>query len=84
MEGWIKGCAVQLPDAVIESLRQLLDDSDSYQFAVGDLINDVLVEFDQIKRSDLIKQMADRTGADRSTLRDRHNVAKFYPKVIRK
>ena len=74
---------VQLPDALIETLRQLLDDGDKYQFAIGDFISEVLVEFDQIKRSDLIKQMADRTGADRSTLRDRHNVAKFYPQDVR-
>ncbi len=84
MEGLTRDAPVLLPDALIETLRQLLDDAESYQWATGDFIMDVLVEFDQIKRSDLIKQMADRTGADRSTLRDRHNVAKFYPKVIRK
>ena len=44
---------------------------------------DVLVEFDQIKRSDLIKQMAVRTGADRSTLRDRHLMSRFYPEAVR-
>ncbi len=74
---------IQLPDEVIESLRQLLDDSESYQWATGDFVIDVLVEFPQVKRSDLIKQMADRTGADRSTLRDRHNMAEFYPKEVR-
>jgi hypothetical protein len=75
---------VQLGDEIIEALRQPLDDGDRYQFAVGDFISEILEEFDHIKRSDLIKQMADRTGADRSTLRDRHNVAKFYPKETRK
>ncbi len=73
---------VQLPEQVIESLRQLLDDGDNFQWATGRFIRDVLDEFPQVKRSDLVKQMADRTGADRSTLRDRHNVAKFYPPEI--
>ena len=65
-------------------MRQLLNDSDSFQFAIGDLVTDVLAEFPEIKRADLLKQLADRTGADRSTLRDRHNCAKFYPQEIRK
>jgi uncharacterized protein (DUF433 family) len=75
---------VQLPEQVIEALRQLLDDSESYQWATGDFIIDVLDEFPQIARSDLIRQMADRTGSDRSTIRDRHNVARFFPKEVRK
>ena len=75
---------VQLPEQVIEALRQLLDDSESYQWATGDFIIDVLDEFPNIARADLIRQMADRTGSDRSTLRDRHNVAQFYPSKVRK
>jgi hypothetical protein len=75
---------VQLPEQVIEALRQLLNDGESYQWATGDFIIEVLDEFPSIARSELIRQMADRTGADRSTLRDRHNVARFYPKEIRK
>jgi hypothetical protein len=75
---------VVLPEQVIEALRQLLDDGESYQWATGDFIIDVLDEFPQVARSNLIKQMADRTGSDRSTLRDRHNVARFYPQEIRK
>ncbi len=74
---------VHLPDGLIETLRQLLDDGDKHQFIVGDFICDVLIEFPEVKRSNLIKQMADRTGADRSTLRDRHNCASFFPKEIR-
>ena len=72
------GAPVVLPEQVIEALRQLLDDGESYQWATGRFICDVIEEFPQINRADLIKQMADRTGVDRSTLRDRHNMAKFY------
>lgn len=74
---------VQLPDEAIEHLRQLLDDAEGYQWATGDFISDMIAEFPEVTRSDLIKQMADRTGADRSTLRDRHNMAKFYPYKVR-
>jgi hypothetical protein len=77
------GVPVVLPEQVIEALRQLLDDGDRYQFIVGDFIIDVLDEFPHVNRSELVKQMADRTGSDRSTIRDRHNVARFYPKEIR-
>ena len=62
----------------------MLTDGEAYQWAVGDLITDALAEFPDIKRAELIKHLADRTGSDRSTLRDRHNVANFYPKEIRK
>jgi len=75
---------VNLPEQVIEQLRQLLDDSESYQWATGDFICDVLDEFPNVTRPDLIRQMADRTGSDRSTLRDRHNVARFYTPKVRK
>ncbi len=74
-----EGAPVLLPDQVIEALRQLLDDGEAYQWATGRFICDVLDEFPNLDRSELVKQMADRTGADRSTLRDRHNMAKFYP-----
>ncbi len=73
-----------LPDQGIEALRQLLDDGEAYQWATGRFICDVLDEFPQEKRSNLIIQMADRSGADRSTLRDRHNMARFFPKEVRK
>jgi hypothetical protein len=76
--------SIQLPELIIESLRQLLDEGDNHQFNVGDFICVVLDEFPQVTRADLIQQLADRTGADRSTLRDRHNVARFYPVEVRK
>jgi hypothetical protein len=75
---------IQLPEQVIEALRQLLNDSESYQWAIGDFIIDVLDEFITLDRADVIKQLADRTGHDRSTLRDRHNMCKFYPLETRK
>jgi len=75
---------VQLPEQVIEAMRQLLDDGESYQWATGDFIIEVLDEFPSLDRSDVIKQLADRTGRDRSTLRDRHNMCKFYPPDTRK
>ncbi len=75
---------VQLPEQVIEALRQLLNDGERYQWATGDFITDVLAEFPQLHRAELIRQLADRTGSDRSTLRDRHNVARFYPLEVRK
>jgi hypothetical protein len=82
--GWeIRDVPVLLPDAVIETLRQLINDGDNHQFRVGDFICDVLDEFPAIARADLIKQMADRTGANRSTLRDRHNMARFFPSKVR-
>ncbi len=79
-----EGAPVLLPDQVIEALRQLLDDGDRHQFIVGDFICDVLDEFPQVNRSELVRQMADRTGSDRSTIRDWHNVARFFTKEVRK
>ncbi len=76
------GVPVVLPDQLIETLRQLLDDGEAYQWATGRFICDALDEFPDVNRSELIIQMADRTGANRSTLRDRHNMAKFYPAEV--
>lgn len=73
-----------LPEQVIEALRQLLEDGDNFRWATGRFICDVIEEFPTITRSELIRQMADRTGADRSTLRDRHNMAKFYPPEVQR
>ncbi len=72
----------QLPDQVIETLRQLLDDGEAYQWATGRFICEVVDEFPNLDRSEIVKQLADRTGANRSTLRDRHNMAKFYPAEV--
>ena len=74
---------IQLPDQVIEAMRQLLDDGERYQWAAGDLIIEILDEFPTIERAEVIRQLADRTGRDRSTLRDRHNMCIFFPKDVR-
>ncbi len=34
-------------------------------------------------RAHIIRQLADRTGTDRSTLRDRENMARFFPPIVR-
>jgi len=75
---------VQIPEQLVEALRQLLTDGEAYQWAIGDLITDALVEFPTVHRAELIKQLADRTGSDRSTLRDRQNMALFFPVKVRK
>ena len=72
-----------LPDELIENFRQLLEAGEAYQWAVGDFITDVLDEFPHMDRAELIRSLADRTGADRSTLRDRQNMSKFYPPEVR-
>lgn len=80
-----------LPDAIIEGLRQLVNDSDGRQWVMGDYINAVVDELEghysdlgvKYARAWLVRHMAERTGADVSTLRDRANMAKFYPQDIR-
>ena len=89
----------QLPDKVIEYTRQLLETQDGHQWKLGDhlvsvceelagyyagLLNEGDLERAVRKaRAHIIKQLANRTGADRSTLRDRQNVARFFPPDIR-
>jgi len=80
-----------LPDIVVEGLRQLIEAGDAYQFQVGDYLVDVVEEFARLyegagvrrARALLIKQCAGRVGADASTLRDRECVARFYPYEVR-
>ena len=75
---------IQLPDIIIEDFRQMLDEGDKHQFNVGDFIVVILEEFPTFPRAEIIKQLADRTGSDRSTLRDRHNMAQFFPPAVRR
>lgn len=84
---------IVLPDSLIEAFRELLSKSDHRQWEQGDFICEVLDEFRVLEpdneqgkrdlRASVIRQLADRTGADRATLRDRHIMAKFYPPRIR-
>lgn len=83
-----------LPDEIIEQTRQLLDDAERPQWALGDLLVAVLDElghryeqiFDERRRAGrawLIKHIADRTGAATSTLRDREVMARFWTEDLR-
>ena len=73
-----------LPDDVVEGLRQLQDDSEGVQFQVGDYLVSVTDEFGHIaKRAEIIRQLADRTGRDASTYRDRETVCRFFPPEVR-
>ena len=90
MEGRTNGDDVmRLPDAVFTQLRHLLDMEEGLQWDVGDFIRDVWSEIaryseDQKKdHADMVKQMANGTGADKSTLRSREKMSTFYSKQAR-
>jgi hypothetical protein len=88
-----------LPDEVIETARQLIDEQDGRQWELGDYLNEVVGEFEvhfaaqfdrrgaelaaRRARTEIIRQIAGRTGADTSTLRDRQCMAAFYPAAVR-
>ncbi len=79
-----------LPDDIIETVRQLQDDTDNLQFALGDLIVAVTDELGSAYEpyshnpSFLIMTLiANRAGVAKSTLIDREKVARFFPKEIR-
>ncbi len=82
---------VRLPDGVIEGLRVLLEQGEQYQWATGDYLVEVVDEFRgyyeragaRHARAQLLRQLAKETGADISTLKDRENMARFYPSLIR-
>jgi hypothetical protein len=75
---------VIIPDDVVEELRQLSDDSDGAQLRVGDYLCAVVDEFGHVvKRSEIIRQLANRTGRDTSTYRDRETVCRVFPPNIR-
>lgn len=75
-----------LPDMVIEGLRQLTEQGDANQWGVGRYLVDVVVEFKSLyeqagvrrARALLIKQCANKVGVDASTLRDRCCMADFF------
>lgn len=82
---------VKLPDAVFEQLRYLLDRGEQNQWDVGDFIRDVWSEIqvyvpvDEQKKAHavMIIQMADRTGADKSTIRSRESMSSFFNDLAR-
>ena len=76
---------VKLPDEVIEAARQLLHDGEGHQWRLGDHLVEVVDEFEHVlKRSEIIRQLANGVGADASTLRDRECMARFYPPSLRR
>ena len=84
-----------LPDDLIETVRQLNDDGDGVQWAMGDLLVSAVEELGPAyasipelgslrrARTYILRQLADRTGVDESTLRDRQNVCEFFPPKMR-
>lgn len=77
---------MQLPDAVFTQLRHLLDMEEGIQWKVGDFIRDVWAEMSRYTDQDdqrkehasMISQMANGTGADKSTLRSRKKMSVFF------
>lgn len=81
-----------LPDEVVEGLRQIAEQGEGIQWSMGDYLVAVVDEFEPYieprtptytSRTEIVKQLADRTGLDTSTLRDREMMARFYPKEVR-
>jgi hypothetical protein len=80
-----------LPDDLIESLRQVINDADRHQWATGDFLVGIVDELEdnytrlgvRHARAWLIQHMANRVGCDASTLRDREAMARFYPGPVR-
>lgn len=81
----------KLPDEAIEQLRQLLDRAESNNWLIGDHVNSVVSEcqawFEKAgfrhARAEIIRQLANATGRDPSTLRDRSAMANFYSPAVR-
>jgi hypothetical protein len=55
-------------------------------YVVNTQTGERIVDYDRLSRlahADLIRDLAENTGADKSTLNDRQNMANFFPKPIR-
>lgn len=80
-----------LPDVIVEHVRQLQGDAEGHQWRVGDSLVDIVDELEgrytalgvRRARAWLIGHISDRIGADRSTLRDRESVCRFFPPAVR-
>lgn len=73
-----------LPDEIIERVRQYAEATDVMQWGIGDILVEVVDEFDlHIRRSQILKELANKTGLDVSTLCDREIMARFYPEDVR-
>jgi len=83
----------QLPEEVIEQIRQLSDSADSFQWQIGDILADVWAEvgpaytrqLESVRKahSYIIGQVANRAGIAKSTLRDRESMSRFFPPDMR-
>ena len=75
----------QLPDKYINRARFLLESGEVYQWELGDLIEEGVQEIVNrgYSRANLIRELATGTGADESTLRDRHSMARAFPPDVR-
>jgi hypothetical protein len=82
---------LKLPEEIIETVRQLADTQEQTQWALGDYLAEQLentrVEYEYygIKnyRAWFIRQLANHTGLDAGTLRDRQVMAEFFPLTTR-
>jgi len=84
-----------LPDDLIETVRQLNHDGEGVQWAMGDLLVAAVEELGPVyathpgigsirrARTYILRALADRTGTDESTLRDRQSVCSFFPPKMR-
>ena len=84
-----------LPDDLIETVRQLNHDGEGVQWAMGDLLVAAVEEMGPAyashpslgslrrARTYILRQLADRTGVDESTLRDRQSVCAFFTPEVR-
>ena len=84
-----------LPDDLIETVRQLVNDGEGYQWAMGDLLVSAVEELGpsyathpsigstKRARTYILRSLADRTGTDESTLRDRESVCRFFEPKMR-
>lgn len=76
----------QIPDEAYNQLQRLLDDEGENKWAIGDFIKAYWEEMlkyvnaDEVRdaHAKLIRDFADNTGADRTTLRDREKMSLFF------
>ena len=81
-----------LPDEVFTVLAHMLHKGEKLQWDVGDYIEELWNEVFQalnpdesqrVAHADLIRTLAEGTGADKTTLNDRQNMANFFPVAAR-
>lgn len=84
---------MNLPDEVFTHLAYMLQEGEKWQWNVGDYIEEIWqkilplvkpedgkthVQMARKAHADLIRTLAEGTGADKSTLNDRQNMAEFF------